>query len=127
MICQNKLHDNDRSSNNPLKLIDRWLRIIRKNLKKYTQIFYWVFIFLVSAVLLFLILPGEPKFKYEYQKGMPWRHDNLVAPFDFAILKSPAELDAEKAEQLKTVVPYFTYDTTVLETHLLAAKCRFKY
>ena len=90
----------------------------RKNLKKYSQFFYWVFIFLVSAVLLFLTLPGEPKFKYEYQKGMPWRHDNLVAPFNFAILKSPAELDAEKAEQLKTVVPYFTYDTTVLETHL---------
>ncbi len=90
----------------------------RNRLKKYTQIFYWIFIFLFTAVVLFLILPGEPKFKYEYQKGMPWRHQNLVAPFNFAILKSPAELDAEKAEQLKTVVPYFMYDTTALNTHL---------
>ncbi len=90
----------------------------KNRLKKYTQIFYWIFIFLFTAVVLFLILPGEPKFKYEYQKGMPWRHENLVAPFNFAILKSPAELDAEKAEQLKTVVPYFVYDTTTLNTHL---------
>lgn len=95
---------------------------LRNRLKKYTRIFYWSFIFLVSAVLLFLILPGEPKFKYEYQKGMPWRHENLVAPFNFAILKSPAELEAEKTEQLKTVIPYFLYDTTVLETHLAELK-----
>ena len=90
----------------------------KNRLKKYTQIFYWIFIFLVTAVLLFLILPGEPKFKYEYQKGMPWRHENLVAPFNFAILKTPAELEAEKAEQLKNVIPYFTYDTTALKTQL---------
>lgn len=94
----------------------------RNRFKKYTQIFYWVFTFLVSAVLLFLILPGEPKFKYEYQKGMPWRHENLVAPFNFAILKSPAELDAEKAEQLKTVVPYFINDTTAMGIHLARLK-----
>jgi hypothetical protein len=94
----------------------------KNKLKKYTRIFYWIFIFLVSAVLLFLILPGEPKFKYEYQKGMPWRHDNLVAPFNFSILKTQAELDAEKAEQLKTVVPYFTHDTTILNAQLVKLK-----
>ncbi|MBN2635133.1 MAG: HDIG domain-containing protein [Prolixibacteraceae bacterium] len=90
----------------------------KNRLKKYTQIFYWIFIFTLSAVLLFLILPGEPKFKYEYQKGMPWRHDNLVAPFNFSILKTQEELDAEKAEQRKTVIPYFLYDTTIVEKQL---------
>ncbi len=85
---------------------------IKETLKRYTLIFYWLLVFVTSAVLLFLILPGEPKFKYEYQKGLPWKHDNLVAPYDFAILKSPAELEAEKAEQTKSVIPYFTYDTT---------------
>lgn len=90
----------------------------KNRLKKYTQIFYWIFIFTLSAVLLFLILPGEPKFKYEYQKGMPWRHDNLVAPFNFSILKTQEELDSEKAEQRKTVIPYFLYDTTIVEKQL---------
>lgn len=90
------------------------MKKIRERLKEYTRIFYWFFVFLVSAALLFWILPGEPKFKYEYQKGFPWRHENLVAPFDFAILKSGTELEEEKTEQVKSVTPYFIFDTVVV-------------
>ena len=93
-----------------------------EKLKGYTRIFYWIMVFLVSAFLLYLILPGEPKFKYEYQKGFPWRHENLVAPFDFAILKSPRELEDEKAQQQQTVVPYFTFDTTIVQTEISKLK-----
>ncbi len=91
----------------------------REKLKNYTLIFYWAFMFVVTAVMIFLILPGEPTFKYEYQKGFPWRHDNLVAPFDFAILKSAQELEEEKTEQLKAVIPYFKYDTTVCKKSII--------
>ncbi len=94
----------------------------QNKIRNYTQVLYWAFVFVLSAVLLYLILPGEPKFKYEYQKGLPWRHDNLVAPFDFAILKTASELEAEKAEVLKTVVPYFTHDTTVYAIKLAQLK-----
>ncbi|PIF02273.1 MAG: hypothetical protein CR996_00635 [Draconibacterium sp.] len=98
------------------------IKKLKTRIKKYSEVFYWIFVFIVTAVLLFFVLPGEPKFKYEYQKGMPWRHDNLVAPYDFAILKTPSELEFEKAEQLKNVVPYFNYDTTVYGTHLAKLK-----
>jgi hypothetical protein len=84
-----------------------------KNLKKYTRTFYWAFIFLVTAVLLYLVLPGEPRFKYEFQKGFPWRHENLVAPFDFAILKSSEEIQNEKDGLLEGVLPYFEMDTAL--------------
>ena len=87
-----------------------------KKLKGFSRIFYWIFVFLITAVLLFLILPGEPKFKFEYQKGFPWRHENLIAPFDFPIQKTDEEIDLEIAEQLQNVVPYFTYDTTTVNT-----------
>ncbi len=80
-------------------------------LKKYTRTFYWFLVFVVTAGLLFIILPGEPRFRYEYQKGTPWNHENLVAPFDFAILKTPEEIEQDRQEQLKSVIPYFTYDT----------------
>ncbi len=89
-----------------------------KKINSYAIIFYWILIFGVTTVLLFLVLPGEPKFKYEYQKGFPWQHENLVAPFDFAILKSDAEISTEKAEILKTIVPYFQFDTTVLKINI---------
>jgi len=88
---------------------------IFKRLKGYSRIFYWIFVFLITAVLLFLILPGEPKFKYEYQKGFPWSHENLVAPFDFPVLKTDEEIGEEIAEQLQNVIPYFTYDTTTVK------------
>jgi len=82
-------------------------------LKKYSRIFYWFFVFLMTSVMLFLVLPGEPRFKYEYQKGFPWKHETIVAPFNFAILKSPVEIDKEKKEQMNLLIPYFTYDTTL--------------
>ena len=72
-------------------------------LKKYTRTFYWFLVFLVTAGLLFIILPGEPRFRYEYQKGTPWNHENLVAPFDFAILKTPEEI--EELRKLTDVHP----------------------
>ncbi|RIH62786.1 HDIG domain-containing protein [Mariniphaga sediminis] len=87
-------------------------------LKNYTRTFYWLFVFLFTSVLLFLVMPGEPRFKYEYQKGFPWNHENLVAPFDFAILKTPAEIEKEKTEQLESVIPYFSFDTTLVNQKL---------
>ena len=87
----------------------------KRKINAYAQTLYWILIFGVTSVLLYLVLPGEPKFKYEYQKGFPWQHENLVAPFDFAILKSEAEIASEKAEILSSVIPYFQIDTTLLD------------
>jgi putative nucleotidyltransferase with HDIG domain len=63
--------------------------------------------------LIFLIFPGESRFKYEFQKGSPWRHETLIAPFNFAILKTDAEIKTETDSVLKTYNPYFTIDTLV--------------
>ena len=90
----------------------------QKEINSYALILYWILIFGVTTVLLVLVLPGEPKFKYEFQKGFPWQHENLVAPFDFAILKSQAELESEKAELLNSVIPYFQFDTTLLSRNI---------
>ncbi len=84
-----------------------------RKLKKYTKIFLQVLIFLIAAVAIYFILPGQARFKYDYQKGFPWRHENLIAPFDFAILKTEKELDTERQEQIGTLSPYFLCDTSV--------------
>lgn len=44
--------------------------------------------------------PREAKFKYEFQKGKPWMHENLTAPFDYSIRKSETALLQEK-EQIR--------------------------
>ncbi|MBL4586644.1 MAG: HDIG domain-containing protein, partial [Flavobacteriales bacterium] len=52
-------------------------------------------LFIIAGAMLVLMLPKEGKFKYEYQKGKPWLHEDLVAPFDFAIEKPADKLNAE--------------------------------
>ena len=66
------------------------------NLYKNQDLFYKVFLFLLTTVFIVYLFPKGGKFKYEIPKGKPWQYENLYAPFDFAILKTPEELAAEK-------------------------------
>lgn len=78
------------------------------------EVYKGVLIFIAITTIVY-ILPKQGKFKYEFQnlKGKPWYHENLVAPFDFAIKKTNAELTAEKAEIIKNTKPYFNNDRTI--------------
>ena len=74
------------------------------------------FVIILIALLLVLVwIPKEEQFYYEYTKGRPWQYEDLIAPFDFAIQKSPEEIQKEKQELLADFVPYFTVNTTVAE------------
>ena len=75
--------------------------------------FYLTMVLIVCIGLIFIIFPGESRFKYEFQKGSPWRHETLIAPFDFAIMKTEAEIKTENDSLLITYKPYFTFDTLV--------------
>ena len=55
--------------------------------------FFKLFIFLFAMVLIVFIFPKDSKFKYEFQKGKPWVHQDLIAPFDFAVLKPKGQID----------------------------------
>ena len=80
---------------------------------KYYHYLYLSLLFITSIILLFLIFPGESRFKYEFQKGSPWRHSTLIAPFNFAVLKSDAEFATEKDSVFKSYLPYFKIDVSV--------------
>lgn len=62
---------------------------------------------LLGAVLIAWILPGEVRFKYEFEKGQPWLHHDLYAPFDFSIQKKASELKEEQLQILQTSIPLF--------------------
>ncbi len=61
------------------------------------------------VILLALVIPNKGKFRYEYQKGRPWLYESLVAPIDFPVLKTVAELRKEREELSSSVVPYYNY------------------
>lgn len=69
--------------------------------------------YLTMMVLIVSVFPREGKFRYEFRKGKPWMHENLVAPLDFAILKAPEELEAEYKAVRQNALPYYRLDTTV--------------
>ena len=85
-------------------------------LNKSYHLFYLVMVLIAGIGLIFLIFPGESRFKYEFQKGSPWRHETLIAPFNFAILKTEADVKAQNDSLLNIYNPYFTFDTLIETT-----------
>ncbi len=75
-----------------------------------------VLLFLLVLIILVNIFPRQGKLKSEYQKGKPWQHDELIAPFDFAVKKSDAELQRERHDILNNSFLYFWYDQEVAKS-----------
>jgi cyclic-di-AMP phosphodiesterase PgpH len=69
-----------------------------------------------SVVAVLLIIPKKGKFKYEYEQGKPWMHEDLSAPFTFAILKTQKEIQTEQNEIKENFKPYYSLDTKVENT-----------
>ncbi|SMO78640.1 hypothetical protein SAMN06265379_107166 [Saccharicrinis carchari] len=86
-----------------------------QRLKKYSQASYRILLFVAAAVIISTLMPRESKFRYEYNKGEPWRYEILIAPFDFRIYKTQQEIQVEKDSILKKFRPYFIYDTAVVK------------
>lgn len=83
---------------------------------KNQALFYKVFLFLLTTFLIVYLFPKGGKFKYEIPKGKPWQYENLYAPFDFAILKTPEEIEAEKERIDREHIPYYDFNAAVADS-----------
>jgi len=90
------------------------LIITKRQWRNYYQI-NKIFLFLITLVILLALFPREGKFKYEFQRGKPWQHDDLIAPFDFAVLKQLSELKKERTLALAEAYLYFRIDPFRIE------------
>lgn len=77
--------------------------------------FYILFLFLIGAAVLVYIFPKEKKFRYEFKKGTPWMHKELIAPFDFSVYKQAGRLKAEKDSLKNNAGTYFRYNAKTVE------------
>ena len=87
----------------PMKHLFDFLKVHQSNIIK-------GFLFLMSIILLVIIFPKEGKFKYEFQRGRPWMHRDLIATYNIAILKPEDEVEQERKNILAQIKPYFVYD-----------------
>lgn len=78
--------------------------------------FYKAILFVISLMILVFFFPKEAKFKYEYNRGRPWPHEDLIAPFDFPVLKAPGEIETERKDVMENHELYFDFNTELNET-----------
>lgn len=77
---------------------------------------------LVLLVIFVLLMPRSGKFNYDYRKGVPWMYETLVAQFDFPVLKTSGQLQAEKEQASANVIPYYRYSENIVNDAQAALK-----
>jgi putative nucleotidyltransferase with HDIG domain len=65
------------------------------------------FMVIVSVSVIVYALPKQAKFGYEYEKGRIWNQKDLISPYNFAILKTNAEIEADQKAALTAVTPIY--------------------
>lgn len=81
-----------------------WISITNRH-----DLVYKYFLILTTIILIVVALPKHAQFNYSYRAGKPWIYESLMAPFDFAINKTEAELNTEKAEVLHSMHPFYKF------------------
>ncbi|QEK53266.1 HDIG domain-containing protein [Pedobacter aquae] len=80
----------------------------------------------LSILFITAILPKQARFKYEFEKGIVWMHDDLISPYNFAIRKTTQEIKSDKDNILKSILPVYRLDEKVLEVQLSEYQADFE-
>lgn len=82
-------------------------------------------LFIASILLIVWLFPKQTRFAFEYQKERPWMYADLIAPFDFAILKSEEDLLKERQEVLAGLKPFFRKNAEMADNRVVAFVLEF--
>ncbi|WP_276363870.1 HDIG domain-containing metalloprotein [Daejeonella sp. H1SJ63] len=72
-----------------------------------------------------LFLPKQVRFRYEYEKGKTWMQKDLISPYSFAIKKTNEEIEKDKDEILKSILPIYQNDTEIAENSIQGFNIEF--
>lgn len=67
----------------------------------------------LCVLIVTIFLPKHARFKYEYEKGKVWMNKDLVSPYSFAIEKTFEEIEKDKEEIYKSVLPVYQNNTDI--------------
>ncbi len=74
---------------------------------------YKAFLFLVAIAAIVYMYPKKAEFEFDFEKGKPWTHEDLIAPFDFSIKKSSEAIEKERERIRESVLPFYVHDLSV--------------
>jgi putative nucleotidyltransferase with HDIG domain len=72
----------------------------------------------VSICLIVYSLPKQAKFSYEIDKGRIWNQKDLISPYNFAILKTSAEIQNDRKNALASTTPLYQLNTEVAQQQI---------
>ena len=91
-------------------------KVIQYLVKQMPLIFKAVSVLVTSTLIVILFPHTHQGTHYDYKMGAIWRGADLVAPYDFAVLKTPDEVKtAQEAERQKAIL-YYRVDSTARMT-----------
>ncbi len=77
---------------------------------------------LVTAIIIVLAFPNKSGFKYEFALGGQWKHETLISPIDFPILKTEKEISEDKNHIINSKQLYYKRDNKVEDSILAKIK-----
>src|ERR1700761_8013838 len=97
----------------------------RAILRKYSHNIKFLMMVL-SVFVIVLTLPKQAKFMYEIEKGRIWTQNDLVSPYNFAILKTPQEIDNDRHVALASITPVYQLHADIEQAQLDTFKNAFE-
>lgn len=73
---------------------------------------------LVVAMIIVLAFPNKSGFKYEFALGGQWKHETLISPIDFPILKTEKEISEDKNHIINSKQLYYKTDNKIEDSVL---------
>ncbi len=70
----------------------------------------YLFIF-VTLLVIALLYPGRANFQYQFSQGEKWDYETIIAPFNFSIKRTEAELNKEEDNIKNSFIPVFKNDS----------------
>jgi putative nucleotidyltransferase with HDIG domain len=93
--------------------------------RKYASAFKYI-LMAIAIIAIASILPKQPRFKYEFEKGIVWMHEDLISPYNYSIRKTNQEIKSDKENIAKSILPAYTLEEKVLETQLSEYQADFE-
>ncbi len=80
----------------------------------------------LCVLIVTLFLPKQARFRFEYERGKTWMQKDLFSPYSFAIKKTNTEIEKDREDILKSVLPIYQNDPESVQNSVDALNSEFE-
>lgn len=93
-------------------------RVLLAYLRDKHTLWYKLGLMACCLVIIVLVLPNPSRSEFKYELNKPWEHEDLIAPFDFAVYKSEGEIGEEQSVIRENAPLYYTESDSVFRNNI---------